>query len=55
VERQTSKKSDIYMVISGMNPNKYWEAVVNLPYIINAKIDLIGFNYTPHQFQKIVR
>ena len=50
-----TKFSDIDLAISGISPAKFFEAVVDLPSILDHKVDLIALDYISEDFKKKIR
>lgn len=47
--------SDIDIAISGLSPDKFFEAVVDLPSIVGHKVDLIPLDYASEDLETKIR
>lgn len=55
VEGTFDEYSDIDLAASGISPRNFFKALVELPVIIDHKIDLVALDFTSKDFEKKIK
>lgn len=55
VDGTFNEDSDIDLAVKGISPRNYFKALVELPTIIDHKIDLVALDFTSKDFEKKIK